>query len=338
MKLNGLMGTGSGKLGNSVFAVQSGEQIVRQYQSEVANPKTAAQTTQRAKFKLASQISAALASSIAFPRTGLTSARNNFTKANFDLITTSNDVASMKLKSLQLAKGSSYLPDVSVTRTTSSIYASLAAAAAASVARVVYNAYIVTEDNDLTLVGSAIVDTAGDARDFAVNIDVSDTNLSQLFVYAYGMSDLNETASDKFANYNVTDGQQLARLVYARSVNYDDYSFTRTSCGMLYAGETSAEYVDFLVTANPYTLNSEIYAEQEGNEIQPYTLVSIRKGAAITCIANVPNGYTFNGWYANDTEGNIGQLVSSEEQADIMVTWAAGEDGYSLFAKYTANT
>lgn len=60
MKLQGIVGTGSGKMGASVFAVRNGVQIVRQYQGLVINPKTPAQIEQRAKLKLTSQVAAAL--------------------------------------------------------------------------------------------------------------------------------------------------------------------------------------------------------------------------------------------------------------------------------------
>lgn len=54
---NGL-GQFRGKLGGAVFAVSAGEQIVRQYQPQVANPRTAAQLTQRAKMNLTGKLSA----------------------------------------------------------------------------------------------------------------------------------------------------------------------------------------------------------------------------------------------------------------------------------------
>lgn len=54
---NGL-GQFRGKLGGAVFAVNAGEQIVRQYQPQVANPRTAAQLTQRAKMNLTGKLSA----------------------------------------------------------------------------------------------------------------------------------------------------------------------------------------------------------------------------------------------------------------------------------------
>lgn len=54
---NGL-GQFRGRLGGAVFAVNAGEQIVRQYQPQVANPRTAAQLTQRAKMNLTGKLSA----------------------------------------------------------------------------------------------------------------------------------------------------------------------------------------------------------------------------------------------------------------------------------------
>lgn len=54
---NGL-GQFRGKLGGAVFAVNAGEQIVRQYQPQVSNPRTAAQLTQRAKMNLTGKLSA----------------------------------------------------------------------------------------------------------------------------------------------------------------------------------------------------------------------------------------------------------------------------------------
>ena len=76
MKLYGLFGKGSGKLGSSVFAISSGEQIVREYNPVVENPNTPAQVEQRAKFKLLSQLASDLASALAFKKEGLVSTRN----------------------------------------------------------------------------------------------------------------------------------------------------------------------------------------------------------------------------------------------------------------------
>ena len=86
MKLNGLLGTGSGKLGTSVFTTVKGTQIVRQYQPTVNNPSTNLQVSQRSRFKLVSQIAASMADVIAIPRNGIISSRNLFVKKNMPAV------------------------------------------------------------------------------------------------------------------------------------------------------------------------------------------------------------------------------------------------------------
>lgn len=82
MKLSSFVGTGSGRLGGSVWAVRNGEQIVRAYQPKVLNPKSVTQNQQRAKLKVCVQMSAVLGNILyPFKQTapaGL-SARNMFT-------------------------------------------------------------------------------------------------------------------------------------------------------------------------------------------------------------------------------------------------------------------
>lgn len=111
MKLTGISGTGTGRVGAYVFAVRKGVQIVRQHQPVVLNPKTQAQVEQRAKMKLASQVSAALANQIK-PWKQVApvnvSARNMFTKALFDdnALTFSNLKAYCDLEKIRLTGSS----------------------------------------------------------------------------------------------------------------------------------------------------------------------------------------------------------------------------------------
>ncbi len=98
MKLQGFVGTGSGKMGASVFAVRNCMQIVRQYQGVVSNPKSIAQIQQRAKLKLTSQVAAAL-SPVIFGFRGLeqgVSQRNAFVADIFKRGVVSYDTNSNK--------------------------------------------------------------------------------------------------------------------------------------------------------------------------------------------------------------------------------------------------
>lgn len=118
MKLNGLVGGGTGKLGNSVFSQNAGRTIVRQYQSEVKNPNTARQQNSRARFTLAGDIAKQFAQALAIgrPRVGALTSRNQFTK---DIIPVAAGVINMVGTSLTpdyskmpIAKGG--MPKVSV--------------------------------------------------------------------------------------------------------------------------------------------------------------------------------------------------------------------------------
>lgn len=79
-RIYGLSGRITGRKGDAVFAVRGGEQIVRQYNPIVRNPQTEAQTKQRAKMKLMSQVGAILAPVLAIPSQGAKSGRNILTE------------------------------------------------------------------------------------------------------------------------------------------------------------------------------------------------------------------------------------------------------------------
>lgn len=83
-KINGLFGAMTGKLADVVMSVSRGQQVVRKYQPNVANPSTSLQVAQRAKMKLASQLAAALDLELKpYGRNGLVSSRNLFIRDLF---------------------------------------------------------------------------------------------------------------------------------------------------------------------------------------------------------------------------------------------------------------
>lgn len=226
MKLNGITGTGTGKLGSSVFAVNSGEQVVRQYQPTVANPSTEGQVEQRSKLKLMSQLAAAMALVIAFRKEGMKSARNLFIGKNIALVTVDEETASINLPAIQLTPGTTSIPAVSATRNGStSIDVALAADASKACARVVYVAMKKTADGALQYLDSAVVETAGNDGTFPGTLAFT---ADEVVVYAYGIKDLTANASALYANYGVTSGTQIATLVASRSFSSSDFAFTKT--------------------------------------------------------------------------------------------------------------
>lgn len=118
MKLQGFVGTGSGKLGASVFTIRKGVQVVRQYQGEVGNPKTESQVENRAKFKLLSQLSTLAAPVVSLPRTSnaLTSQRNLFIKANFSAVEIKSGTAGITASDIVLTSSPLTAPAVEFTQ------------------------------------------------------------------------------------------------------------------------------------------------------------------------------------------------------------------------------
>lgn len=244
MKLNGLLGTGTGKLGSSVFAVAAGTQIVREYVAQVANPSTPAQVNQRAKMKLMTQISAALANVIVIPKEGLVSSRNKFVSSNFSSVSATSGVATVNLPELQITAGSVSIPQISCERDGNGhISVELTSQAPIAVNRLVVAAFEVANGNTLSMLDSIVVEDAGENRTFPTLIANSDRDV---VIYAYGVMDLDAAATANYANYEVVSGQDLARLVADRTISLDDYRMTKTVGDML-VRETSADFTSITV-------------------------------------------------------------------------------------------
>lgn len=113
-KIYGFTGKMSGKMGSAVFAVRKGQQIMRQYNPIVLNPKSAKQQDSRVKFKLGTQLAAIMAPGFGtmLPAKrkvtkGTPSKRNVFVQENYPLITTSEMgelgvIAEIDMERLQL--------------------------------------------------------------------------------------------------------------------------------------------------------------------------------------------------------------------------------------------
>lgn len=248
MKLTGLTGTGSGKLGSSVFSVSAGTQIVRQYQPIVTNPSTSAQVDNRARLKLLSQLSAVFADVIAIPKSGMQSARNLFVQENYPATSAVNGVASANLADFAITKGGMQIPNVVAERVEdTSVSVALASKANQIVSRVVYVMFYRNAAGELQLIDSAVVETAGESGTFPYAFPYQDRDV---IVYAYGIFDKNAKATAKFGNYQVTDGTQIASLIADRKISVNDYLLTKTR-GYLLPGETHIEINTIVCNGTP---------------------------------------------------------------------------------------
>lgn len=115
-RMQGITGKLSGKMGAAVFRVREGQQIVTQYNPLVKNPNSDGQKSQRAKFKLMSQLAAIMAPAMGSfiikvrKEGGKQSQRNAFTQANFPLVEVSSEdkVVTAKIPMEQLKLTSSF--------------------------------------------------------------------------------------------------------------------------------------------------------------------------------------------------------------------------------------
>lgn len=223
MKLNGIVGKGTGKLGASIFAISGGEQIVRQYNPKVSNPNTDAQVEQRAKLKLMSQLAADLAQSIAFPKKGLVSSRNAFISANIGKCVYDEGKAHIALDVIELAGGSGNMAAPTVGENNA---LSLGAAAPAGVNAVVYAAYKIGYDNQLTLIDQKIVSEAGENNTFPTTMVMPNADY---VVYVYGVKDNGKASVIEYMDYIAEIGDDEASLEAIRSIVVKGGSLTTTS-------------------------------------------------------------------------------------------------------------
>ena len=229
MKLNGIVGKGSGKLGASVFAISGGEQIVRQYNPQVSNPSTDAQVTQRAKLKLMSQLAAALAPALAFKKNGLVSARNQFVSKNIGLCTYSDaNGAEIDLEKLRITSGNTALPFAA--------------------SNIVYddgNFLCQINGNDVEGLDALVMvsverqanGSAGALKIYDVQVfpasEISPTNQpaigagnGETMVMVYGIKYTSSTSSDRYENYDWQAASTDAVLGVLNSISLAGASFT----------------------------------------------------------------------------------------------------------------
>ena len=232
MKLNGIFGTGSGKVGNAVFATSAGQQIVRPYQSKVTNPNTDAQIAQRAKFKLLSQLAAAMATVIVIPKSGLVSARNRFVKKNIPLATYADEKASIELTEIQLTESQVSIPGLNIATGPgeTAITVNFSASVENVAEKVRYALFKKTEDAKLQLVAVKVV-TVEEGGTGRANVEFNDLTAGEYVVYAYGMKAKNASASVGYNNYDTEAGETTADLESSVRISTYNYNFTVTKAG-----------------------------------------------------------------------------------------------------------
>lgn len=294
-----LYGKTKGKIGSIVFSTSGGETIAREYNPNVSNPNTMAQINQRARLKLMSQLSASLAPVIAIPKKGLVSARNQFTKMNFDQSMAENGVAQITYENLQLTNGNLGLPTIEATRAQETgITINLAEDAHLAVNRVVYILYRKTSEQKLQFVTSVVVEGAGANGTFPATLPYTE---GDIVLYAYGMRDTSESASAKYGNMQVANAVDVARLTAYRNISSEDFQFTETRGATMYADQSE-------VTPVPEGSARVFVTAFDGGSAVGAGVFEI--GSQVTVVATPQNGYSFKGWYINGTANKVSSDAS----------------------------
>lgn len=303
-----LFGKISGKLGAVVFSTSGGETIAREYNPNVANPSTDAQVNQRARMKLMSQLSAALAPVIAMTKDGLISKRNKFVKRNFENSYAANGIAQVSYENVQLTEGNSGLPQIVASFNAGQAgnpgVVGLGEAPSSNIARVVYCLFEKSDEGRLTYITSRISTTKTAVLFEDTNIFFNTTFpeiksqqgtsglefAREYVVYAYGMADASEAASAKYGNLNVESASDLAKLIGSRTITFEDYSFTQTRGATLVRGGSA-------IDPTP-SGQARVFVTALGNG----TVTgggTFALGSTVTVTATPASGATFRGWRIN---------------------------------------
>lgn len=327
-KVTSLYGKTTGKIGSIVFSTSGGETIAREYNPHVANPNTQAQIDQRARMKLMSQLSAALAPVIVMQKEGLVSKRNKFVQKNFDACYALNGEAQITYENVQITEGNTSLPALTMEGNVSEnrmvIVVGLTAQPSATINRIVYSMFRKTAEGKLEFVTSYICNSrTGEEGSFPFDHRFDSLPVAEYVIYAYGMSDTSERATAEYGNLNVVTASDLARLVATRTINYQDYQFSQTRAITIASDATAVQ------PETPGNLRCYVTALGQGGTVTGGG--SYAPGTSVTVQATAASGYTFRNWVKNGTN----QVVSTanpytftiNEQTDLVATFDAEGGG-----------
>lgn len=319
MKQISPLSKGSGKLGATVFAVNSGVQIAREYQPKVTNPNTEAQQDTRARFKLMSQLSAIMAPVIAIKKDGLKTARNQFQSINFGIVQYENENASIDLNKVQLTKSNRSFAGFTADRSGGAhIAVELDASMAATADRVVYIAYEKQADGSLSLLDSKVCNTAGDDGKFADTLTYTEESV---VLYAYAIKDTDASMTAKFGNLIAPSAEKVAKLLVSSSENMNAVNLTKTAGLTMNKGTNSADSNTVVPDEVTVTMTPNAHATLTGGGVYP-------GGSQVTIEAtNIASGYIFAGWRINGESASLQNPYTFTANEDSVVEVLIASEG-----------
>lgn len=305
-KMYGFSGKITGKKGDAVFRVRSGEQIVSQYNPIVSNPKTAKQTDNRSKLKLVSQLSAVMANVIAIRPVGAVSARNLFTKVNYPSVNVVDGEAEIKLNAIQLTNSTRGFGAFSVDRSTANQPMSVQGTGLNGATRMVAVLVVKDAKGNLQAAASAVADVESDGVAEA-ELPYTDAAVA---VLCYAETDLNGRAQDAFGNLVSPTAADVAKIVSSRSLMPGDIQLSKTAGVYMEVGTTTADSEDFNSAVVSLTVTGSGSATGDGR----YTI-----GAECSLVASPYAGATFQGFYVNGQQVSTSLTYSFTVTGDVSV-------------------
>lgn len=215
--------------------------LAREYNPHPANPKTERQVQQRAKIKLLSQIAAVFRPIIAiFPSSGK-SARAIFSKINFPKIAVSGTTAEIDYTSVSLTD--SNLPITQVTKDIAFLSSGvrkligLHDEPSKDIKRVFYYIYTKTDNGKLQLIDYYLSEIRWTSRNplyfcwanAPFEIDEEGRATRDYLIYAIGMGDNSEEATEYWSQLDVHNLEFLGQIIAEELITHSDFFFTETS-------------------------------------------------------------------------------------------------------------
>lgn len=237
-----------GKVGGLITYKVGDNVYFRALQAHVHNPRTEAQTEQRAKIKLCSQLSAIFRHFIAiFPSSGKSS-RALFQRYLFQNIDFNEGQAEKSLRTIDLSHTITNLPSINFEhddyRGMNVIKFFLISEPRQEIKRVFYFLFKVLDNRKLMFVNAYLTDTRstpgidGYFVWFCTDVRLTDEEVTdaEYFIYAYGMCDLSEQATRRWGKNTFEPIYYVADQIKEGVITPDLYKFTLTKSRLVYKG------------------------------------------------------------------------------------------------------
>lgn len=215
--------------------------LAREYNPHPANPKTERQVQQRAKIKLLSQIAAVFRPIIAiFPSSGKSS-RAIFARLNYPKITASGTTAMIDFTSVSLTDSSRPITqvakDIAFLPSGVRMLVGLPQEPTEDIKRVFYYLFGKHDNGKLVFLDYYLSEIRWSSRNplffcwanAPFEIDEQGKATRDYVIYAIGMGDNSEEATEYWQNLDVPNLEFLGQIIAEELITHSDFFFTETS-------------------------------------------------------------------------------------------------------------